>query len=221
MQSTISNTIPSTVFESSQDQEILSAQRFHRPGRAILSEDQAREIFLSKPNDSFIPNLKRSRAALLARNFGVTIKTVRDVWIGRTWYRSTYDLDPARPVSYERLQKQPGRPKGAKDTKPRNKRVQTRAVDSEFPPKDKSPSMKKIAEYSAEESIKSLISSSNGEEQTSSVTLEPLSQPPQSRAHDDAIFQDPFHDDWPFWALHSDSSHRIAAGRFSPDPAKS
>jgi hypothetical protein len=208
-----SNKVPFTFLELPQDQKILPARRFHRPGRAILTEDQAREIFLSKPNDSFIPNINKSCAALLAKNFGVTIKTVRDVWIGRTWYRSTYDLDPSRPVSHERLHKQPGRPKGAKDTKPRIKRAQTQAEYS--------------TDYSAEGNIWSLISSS---EQTSIVAREAMDEPSHSHTHFDAnssclslqtvqSFQDPFHDDWPFWARRSVSYHGIDAGRFSQELA--
>ena len=87
--------------------------------RTILSCDQARAIFMSKPT---LPASKMLHAATLAKFYGVSPKTIRDIWIGRTWYRETYFLDASKPASSERLQKKPGRPLGAKDIKPRTKR---------------------------------------------------------------------------------------------------
>jgi hypothetical protein len=88
-------------------------------GRAILNDEQARAIFQFKPN----PLTKsRERASFLAHHYGISVKTVRDIWVGRTWYRATCGLDPSAPVSAERLQRRPGRPKGAKDSKPRARR---------------------------------------------------------------------------------------------------
>ena len=89
-------------------------------GRAILTDEQAQEIFRKKPS----PHSKgRERAAALARMYGVSIKTVRDIWIGRTWYRATYHLDANKPPAIERLAKKLGRPKGIKDSKPRIKKI--------------------------------------------------------------------------------------------------
>lgn len=51
---------------------------------------------------------------------------MRDIWNGRTWYRATFDLDPNTPISNERLQRRPGRPKGVKDKTKRNKKVPKR-----------------------------------------------------------------------------------------------
>ena len=88
-------------------------------GRVILSYDDAQTIYQSKPP----PDVKdRSRAALLAQQFGVSVKTVRDIWLGRTWYRATFYLDQNQPFTPERLIKKPGRPPGAKDRKPRAKK---------------------------------------------------------------------------------------------------
>ena len=68
-------------------------------GRAILTDEQAQEIFRRKPS----PHSKgRERAAALARMYGVSIKTVRDIWVGRTWYRATYHLDASKPPAIER-----------------------------------------------------------------------------------------------------------------------
>ena len=94
-----------------------------RHGRAVLNDDQAKEIFRWKP----FPDLKeRDRAGYLARLFGVSVKTIRDIWVGRTWYRATFNLDPQKPVEAERLLKRPGRPRGVKDSKPRAKKLDER-----------------------------------------------------------------------------------------------
>jgi hypothetical protein len=78
--------------------------------RAILSEDEAIQIFKAK---ALLPS-----APELARAFQVTEKTVRDIWTGRTWSCETWHLDPSRPHKI----KQPGRPKGRKDSQPRRRR---------------------------------------------------------------------------------------------------
>ena len=92
---------------------------YRRHGRAILTDDQAREIFRHKPSPD---SKERDRAGILARTYGISVKTVRDIWVGRTWYRATVHLDPSKPVSVERLQKRPGRPRGAKDSRPRTRK---------------------------------------------------------------------------------------------------
>mmetsp|Transcript_28123 Transcript_28123/g.74242 ORF Transcript_28123/g.74242 Transcript_28123/m.74242 type:complete len:283 (+) Transcript_28123:116-964(+) len=98
-----------------------------RQGRAILTDDQARIIFKYKPS----PFAKdRGRAGALARAFGVSVKTIRDIWIGRTWYRATFDLDPGKQDEVpNRLHKKPGRPRGAKDSKPRTKKAKKTLPD--------------------------------------------------------------------------------------------
>jgi hypothetical protein len=101
---------------------------FKRHGRAILTHEQAQAIFRCKP----LPSAKdRDRAGILARAYGVSVKTVRDIWVGRTWYRATFHLDPTKPFIPERLQKRAGRPRGAKDRKPRSKKLQSETHDSD------------------------------------------------------------------------------------------
>ena len=92
---------------------------YKRHGRAILTDEQAREIFRHKPSPD---SKERDRAGILARTYGVSVKTVRDIWVGRTWYRATVHLDPSKPVSAERLQRRPGRPRGVKDSRPRTRK---------------------------------------------------------------------------------------------------
>ena len=35
--------------------------------------------------------------------YGISVKTVHDIWVGSTWYRVTCDLDPDTPICIERL----------------------------------------------------------------------------------------------------------------------
>jgi hypothetical protein len=56
--------------------------------RVILSEQQAIKIYEVKlANDApSLPGSKNIRAAQLAVEYGVSDKTIRDIWRGRTWY---------------------------------------------------------------------------------------------------------------------------------------
>ena len=90
-----------------------------RHGRAILTEQYAREIFCNKPAPG---TMERTRAGSLSKVYGVSVKTIRDIWIGRTWYRATCHLDQTQPLAPERRHKKAGRPKGVKDSKKRVKK---------------------------------------------------------------------------------------------------
>ena len=86
-----------------------------------LTSDEVIKIFKMKPFD-----LRRSSwkdegkgVSSIANLFGVSSKTIRDIWSGRTWYRETYHLDPYRSDATERLLRRPGRPKGSQDRKQR------------------------------------------------------------------------------------------------------
>jgi hypothetical protein len=94
--------------------------------RAILSRDQVINIFRLRKSSCIATgsNYEGVGATIVARFFGVSSKTVRDIWTGRTWYRATQHLDPSRADALERLQKHPGRPKGSKDRKPRTRKFQ-------------------------------------------------------------------------------------------------
>jgi len=85
-------------------------------------------IFKHKPS----PFAKdRGRAGALARAFGVSVKTIRDVWIGRTWCRATLDLTPdSQSDDSSRFHKKAGRPLGSKDSKPRVKKMRSDSVQS-------------------------------------------------------------------------------------------
>ena len=84
--------------------------------RAVLNAQQAIEIFrISLAANACM--LACPSAVRIAASFGICEKTVRDIWKGRTWSRETHHLDHARPVL---MRKASGRPRGSKDSRPRN-----------------------------------------------------------------------------------------------------
>ena len=96
--------------------------------RTVLTERQVQEIFIAKLlNESSEGHKTRQSAASLARKYGVSDKTIRDIWTGRTWFRELMHLDPARKDMAERL-RFPGRPKHAAGQQ--NSSNPVRAVDT-------------------------------------------------------------------------------------------
>ena len=97
--------------------------------QTILTSEAAIEIFNLRPalKTPIGDAANQLRSSTVAKVFGVSPKTVRDIWVGRTWYRQTLPLDPERLNTSERLSKQMGRPKGSKDKslRSRRQRVQT------------------------------------------------------------------------------------------------
>jgi hypothetical protein len=89
--------------------------------RNILCRDQVVLIFKHKSAGQVWSRNSKSNAAKLGEVFGVSPKTIRDIWVGRTWYRETFHLDPSRTDAHERLGRHVGRPKGAKDRRPRQR----------------------------------------------------------------------------------------------------
>ena len=93
--------------------------------RAKLCEAQVVEIFQIKKASP------TSSAELVAKNYHISEKAVRDIWTGRTWTKETSHLDTTRVL----FQKQIGRPKGCRDSKPRTAKSgrKTHHIDSESP----------------------------------------------------------------------------------------
>ena len=84
--------------------------------RAILTPEQAFTIYRAKPQLDHGGRRRRGQQAAaksVAEDFGVSEKTIRDIWKGRTWLRETVRLDPALAARASRL-RQPGRPRGSK-----------------------------------------------------------------------------------------------------------
>ena len=129
---TIKMEIPTSCDQSSESSDrqacLIKAQfeasKIPKP-RAILTEQQAVHIFELKLRMTS-SNLKNRSltAAGIAKVFGVNEKTVRDIWKGRTWSRETWHMDCSRQV----LIKPSGRPKGSKDTRPRQQRNSNRQM---------------------------------------------------------------------------------------------
>ena len=113
-----SNAVSSNLLDLS-DPSGYSQVRIKRQGRAILTNEQAQAIFRHKPTAL---TKDRSKAGVLARMYSVSIKAVRDIWVGRTWYRATFHMDHSKPFAPERLEKKAGRPSGCKDSVPRARR---------------------------------------------------------------------------------------------------
>ena len=83
--------------------------------RAILTSQQAIAIFrLKLASDGTRPS-----ASTVSRVYGVSEKTIRDIWNGRTWFEDTARFEPTRPMRNARPL---GRPKGRKDRVPRRSR---------------------------------------------------------------------------------------------------
>jgi hypothetical protein len=159
----------------------------HRP-RNSLTKDQALAIFKRRPH-----SFREINTAALAKEFSVTAKTVRDIWIGRTWYKDTLFLEPSRTDAFERLTRRIGRPKGSRDTKPRMRR-------DDWPCKDKrkqigadrwNPLAESLEEKPAfilrDEKLCRQKCSENVDEAVFRVSCT------------DILFSDPFHNDWPCW----------------------
>ena len=150
--------------------------------------------------------IPRSNAKRVAKLYGISSKTVKDIWMGKTWYRATHFLDPNRADAIQRLGKRPGRPKGAKDRKPR--RLSSKSGQS-------SPSKETV--IASDTTLQP-----NRPDQNNTGAFHALCHPDRSsgafcsthlqlhRAIDnDAFdshlkatnqsFDDPFHNDWPFW----------------------
>ncbi|EKX44031.1 hypothetical protein GUITHDRAFT_110135 [Guillardia theta CCMP2712] len=89
--------------------------------KAILNADIALKIYSSRNSDSLF---KTAESAVIARHFSISSKAVRDIWDRRTWAHVTMPLwtDEER-AEYESMNKRaPGRPVGAKDSRPRKRR---------------------------------------------------------------------------------------------------
>ena len=98
------------------EQHLLSGKH-----RAKLTESDVISIFLAKAT--------RIQATVVGKTYGVSEKAVRDIWSGRTWAKETWHLNPSRTL----VVKQTGRPKGSRDSRPRQKRMPRRSVPSVRP----------------------------------------------------------------------------------------
>ena len=96
------------------------------PGRPVLAKEQVHQIFALKEK-SYASNLhtKYANVTITSRAFGVSDKTIRDIWSGRTWCHETGMPRKAH------LRDHVGRPKGSKDATPRQIK-RTNSIDEQL-----------------------------------------------------------------------------------------
>jgi hypothetical protein len=81
--------------------------QYVKRNRSYLVEKEAVEIFQIKMQNMGAKVTSTS----VARAYGVSEKTVRDIWASRTWKKETWHLDTSIPL----ILKKQGRPLGSKD----------------------------------------------------------------------------------------------------------
>ena len=182
-----------------------------RFSRFALSATKVLDIFRLKTQDSAEGKIS---AVTVAKVFGISSKTVRDIWTGRSWYRTTHQLEPNRADADERLQRHVGRPKGAKDRKPRTRRhvesdVDTgklpilRAVDSRTArTNDELQALQKSIKisYNKQPNILQPPLELNKVHESyvifESILKDQVLHPASDFDGRSSLFDDPFHDDW-------------------------
>ena len=93
---------------------LSSAERLRPVNRLVLTIDQVKDIF--KLKDCHGHATLHSASVSIGRQYHVSSKAIRDIWNGRSWLEVTFELwdEKTRPA-----RKIIGRPKGRKDSKPR------------------------------------------------------------------------------------------------------
>ena len=92
--------------------------------RAVLTKDQVVHIYSLYASSTAD---RKPTATSLGRAFGVSEKTIRDIWSARTWCEETSYLDLNRQP---KMRKKIGRPLGCKDRAPRRPKVGAKKADS-------------------------------------------------------------------------------------------
>jgi hypothetical protein len=88
----------------------------------VLTQDQVVEIYMTQFREGHCAPIPKLSAKMVSQSYGVSEKTIRDVWKRRTWIRETSHLDPdSREKGLLQPLRVPGRPKGSKDGQKRNK----------------------------------------------------------------------------------------------------
>mmetsp|Transcript_4241 Transcript_4241/g.12105 ORF Transcript_4241/g.12105 Transcript_4241/m.12105 type:complete len:180 (+) Transcript_4241:138-677(+) len=152
--------------------------------KAVLTQTDVLAIFMIKVDA--LP-ARRPTPGQVASRFGVTEKTIRDIWAGRTWRQETKHLDASRVNVCEEVRR-PGRPKG--NRVPRSGQdPRTHPENVPFDHSDLQSNCGNWCFHCATVCDQPLLCS-----QTSLSVL--MSEPGPQYSSDPA---DPFHDDWPFW----------------------
>ena len=156
--------------------------------KAILTYDKVIDIFKLRPDSKLARGAGSRASAAVAFDFGISEKTVRDIWRARTWHRETLHLDPCRPARAMAL---PGRPLGRKDSAPRRRGPRRRGKTSKL-------TRRQVVSSPADETTMNNSDTSKTDRfctsSFSSAERQRLGMPPP------LFFDDPFHDDWPHWS---------------------
>mmetsp|Transcript_28517 Transcript_28517/g.64676 ORF Transcript_28517/g.64676 Transcript_28517/m.64676 type:complete len:415 (-) Transcript_28517:83-1327(-) len=109
------------LFASDQDQDGEGGSKKMQGKKRVLNAELAFKIYSEK-----ISGLghKTVESCFVGKRYGISSKTVRDIWDRRTWTQATKELwTPEELLQEEQVvRRQPGRPSGSKDTKPRKPR---------------------------------------------------------------------------------------------------
>ncbi len=74
-----------------------------KSARALLSKSEAIAIFLMKyTSDGF--SSQTAKSVVLSAEYGVSAKTVRDIWCGRSWLGATHDHWQAVLIEFQKSQ---------------------------------------------------------------------------------------------------------------------
>jgi hypothetical protein len=159
--------------------------------RTVLTLQQALHIFQIKQSNPPSQECGRRSAAAVARSFGVSEKTIRDIWIGRTWVREMMHLDPARAAKAGGL-KLPGRPTKRSKTEENDKSCLVVHLSSTC-------LIDRNIDFNSESAFCPAVSASpEGTQDLPSQHTLAMNISKASNSSADAA--DPFHDDWPHWA---------------------
>ena len=161
------------------------AERGSPPSRKGLTKEQAKEIFRLK----FSLYTQGIDPISVSKQYKISTKTVHDIWSGRTWYRETLELDPFRPDAQERLRKKVGRPRGAKDSKPRTCKKSFANQELSI-----TNSMGELMFVDSDSGIPDSISDDLHIQEEQKISFDP-----EMVRESPGNFVDPFHNDWPHW----------------------
>jgi hypothetical protein len=183
--------------------------------RTILTKQQVLEIFMVRLVNDSSETGERVGARLLAEQYRVNEKTIRDIWSGRTWYRETLHLDPRRKLDPNRL-KAPGRPRGLGTLILRERSLAHKksATERERERQDVHDATVGGMWNNAQghfagvmEVFKERIACCDGVKAMCFESLQPAGQDIHHELHEayqnlpiSSSAEDPFHDDWPHWS---------------------
>jgi hypothetical protein len=185
--------------------------------RAILTEDQAVQIFTLNMAHKVNMDGQSISATAIANTFGVSEKAVRDIWKGRTWQRETMHLN-SDCKQRSCILKMPGRPKGSKSLQhsdsrhtitpgiqikmmklkgTQNHAMSTGVSKSEAKRETPSPTTAPTGSFIIEDSLSSQVLLLSFSSPNPLLCFPEAEQPLPGHSRED----DPFHDDWPHWHI--------------------